>query len=115
MTWPDRREVRDTGIVVRSGIEEIFAERLLDAGIPFDYERENIGGYVPDFWVGDIVVELKGRATDDDIDKGEQFMDTRDETYVIVGDTRITDIPADKHFDFDTELDEAVRWIKYNE
>lgn len=113
MGWPKKREVRDTGIVVRSGIEEKFCELLLDKKLDFYYEPFKIEGddlnYIPDFLVEDkILVELKGRATDKDVKKGELVEDYQ---YIIVGDTDIERIPADEHFDFNNELEKSLLYI----
>ena len=53
----------------RSGLEKQIAETLSDAGVEFEYEGSRIpytvpqraAHYIPDFRVGDIIIEGKGR------------------------------------------------------
>lgn len=54
------------GIGFRSGIEVQCAEKLYDAGIPFNYEQFKVasgkGFYTPDFFIPDpgLIIEVKG-------------------------------------------------------
>lgn len=53
----------------RSRLEERVAQQLIDAGVKFSYETlkisykvpERVAKYTPDFIIGDIVIEAKGR------------------------------------------------------
>ena len=55
----------------RSGLEADVAEQLDTAGIAYEYETRRLpykvdAKYVPDFIIGDMIIECKGRFTSED-------------------------------------------------
>lgn len=71
----ERTHLASETLSVRSGLEKAFAECLLDAHIPFEYEHEKLPYVVPssthrylaDFSLSErIIVETKGRLTGED-------------------------------------------------
>ena len=88
---------------VRSGWERDIDLLLYDAGLDFEYEPEvfEIGDgrkYVPDFRVGDNIIEVKGHNWRDADVRAELFMDAHPEyRYIVIGNG---DIPCDIHFNW---------------
>lgn len=71
----ERTHLASPTLSVRSGLEKAFAECLLEANIPFQYEHEKLPYIVPssthrylaDFSItSNIIVETKGRLTGED-------------------------------------------------
>ena len=55
----------------RSGLEANVANQLDEAGITFEYETTRLpykldAKYIPDFIIGDMIIECKGRFTSED-------------------------------------------------
>jgi hypothetical protein len=89
-------EVEETGHTVRSNWEEEIDLMLHEAGVEYEYEPEwyDLDGkrYLPDFRVGDTVIEVKGWADDDSIHQAEKFLEQHpDQRYIVVG----SEMPAD--------------------
>jgi hypothetical protein len=69
----------------------------IDYEIEPEYKRSEGRSYFPDFRVGDIVIEVKGWASEPAIEKAEEFMERHEETYVVVGD----EMPCNYHFSWE--------------
>jgi len=73
---------------VRSGWELGVAEMFVEHGIDYEYEPKmfnvNGEGYVPDFILNDIVIEVKGRVTDGGT-KVEKFVQQTDKKVIVIG------------------------------
>lgn len=78
----------------------------IDYEIEPEYKRSEGRSYFPDFKVGNIVIEVKGWASEPAIEKAEEFMERHDEMYVVVGDK----MPCDYHFSWENreELTEVL-------
>lgn len=89
-TYPKPYEVKELGHSVRSSWEEEIGKILVNENIDYAYEREfelSIGSYYPDFQVADVIIEVKGFASDRSIIKAETFMTEFPRFYyVVVGD-----------------------------
>lgn len=67
MTFKTTKEARDLGF--RSGLEVAVARQLEDAGVYYTYEEDVLEytqpakqrKYTPDFWLGSMYIETKGR------------------------------------------------------
>lgn len=103
-------EVEETGHVVRSSWEVEIDLMLYEEGIDYEYEPRSFDvgrTYWPDFVSGDIIVEVKGYASDDCIEKASAFMqEYSDFTYVVVGD----EMPADVHIEWDDRRELLSLW-----
>lgn len=96
-------DVEETGHTVRSTWEEAIDRLLYYSQYDFEFEPErfDIGGqyYLPDFIVGDDVIEVKGWVTDYSIDRAERFMDQYPEyRYICVGSEGL---PCDVHIEYE--------------
>ena len=96
-------DVEETGHTVRSTWEEAIDRLLYYSQYDFEFEPErfDIGGqyYLPDFIVGDDVIEVKGWVTDHSIDRAERFMDQYPEyRYICVGSEGL---PCDVHIEYE--------------
>jgi len=105
------RTVPQTGHEVRSSWEEEIDLLLYDVGVEYEYESQIFelknSSYCPDFIVDDVVIEVKGYASDRCLRKGEQFMELYpDHRYVVVQGAG-EPIQCDVHIDWDDR--EALR------
>lgn len=109
---------------MRSGIERIFAGEMDLRNIPWEYEKQTFQlqdrRYTPDFFIGNRIVEMKGRASESDVERAYQFLELHgdDWKYFVCGDTKIETIPADRHYHFDTQredlLDRLQKYVEWN-
>lgn len=92
-TFKDNNKyIEELGHRVRSTWEEDVGWFLYENNIDYQYEPDyfDVGGsyYVPDFIVGDKVIEVKGYCKDKDETKAREFMDRYPKyTYIVVGDS----------------------------
>ena len=102
--WENVRYCEDLGHAVRSDWEYEVATALQDAGVEYEYEPTfelSDSVYLPDFRVGDTVIEVKGVASLwGRHEKVEEFLDLYGDEYdfVVVGDG---DLPHDEHYEKD--------------
>lgn len=90
----------ELGHMVRSRWEEavglVLEEAEVDYGFEVKYFDLDEMRYLPDFFVSDSIIEVKGPVSDRDIRKAELFMKQYPEyTYIVVG----SQIPSDVHID----------------
>jgi len=90
--------VEETGHTVRSSWEKKVDIMLHESDVEYGYEprRFDIGGrkYMPDFVVGDNVIEVKGYVDGKAANKAEMFMESYPNLrYIVVG----SEIPCDVH------------------
>lgn len=93
--------VEETDRKVRSTWEAEVDLLLHESDFDYEYEprRFDIGNrkYMPDFIVGDIVIEVKGYVSDDAPVKAEKFMEEHPQyKYLVVG----SEIPCDVHIEW---------------
>lgn len=100
---PQRIEVEETGHVVDSSwevkVDKLLHEWDVDYELDPPFELEDMT-YHPDFQIGDIVVEVKGRLWDRCEERAEGFMNQYPQyTYIVVGNDSLphdVHIPEDK-------------------
>jgi hypothetical protein len=96
-------DVEKTGNTVRSGWEKEIDIMLFESDFEYQYESEffDLGKYryTPDFFVGDVVIEVKGWADERSKETAELFMQKfgDDYTYVVIGDK----MKAHKHIEWE--------------
>jgi hypothetical protein len=105
-------EVEETGHKVRSSWEEKIDLMLYQAGVGYEYEPGpfDVPGrkYYPDFRVGNIIIEVKGKVWDEErvLSKANGFMSSYPEyTYMVVGER----IPCDEHISWESREDLLLR------
>lgn len=100
-TYPKPYEVEELGHSVRSSWEEAIGRLLVMGNFEYEYEHEfelSIGSYYPDFKVENIIIEVKGFATERSILKAEAFMKEFPRFYyVVIGDY----IPCHHHLSWE--------------
>lgn len=78
-------------------ISFLLKENNFDYELEPEYDRSAGRSYFPDFQIDDVVIEVKGWASDDAVAKAEEFMERHDETYVVVGD----EMPCDYYISWE--------------
>lgn len=113
MGWGEGSFVEEVGHYVRSSWERQFALMLYQKGIEYNYEPcydIEFQSYYPDFEIGDVVIEVKGWAQEEDIKKGQKFMEKYPEkTYVVVQGNGPR-VPSDKWISWEEK--DGVSWTK---
>jgi hypothetical protein len=107
--------VEETDRYVRSSWEKDVDLLLHESDIDYRYEPKRFQlenrKYMPDFMVGDFIVEVKGYVGDGFEEKAEEFMEMYPEyEYLVIG----TKIPCDTHFGWD-EKESAIEYLSEGE
>lgn len=109
--YPSRRYDPELDHVVRSNWESVIGKLLKENSITYDYEPFMLSKdglrYIPDFKVGNVIIEVKGRGSNNDVEKAEMCMQKRDEMYIVVG----RELPADHHISWDNK-EEVLDYVK---
>ena len=101
--YPSRKYDDVLKHIVRSDWEREIGKLLKRNSVTYDYEpfmiSKNGLRYVPDFKVGNTIIEVKGRGSNNDVEKAKMCMQQRDEKYIVVG----RELPADHHITWDNK------------
>lgn len=96
-TYPKPYEVDKLEHSVRSSWEEEIGKILVNENIEYEYEQKfelSVGSYYPDFQIGNVIIEVKGFASERSINKAEIFMTEFPRFYyIVIGDV----IPCHYH------------------
>jgi len=92
-------EVVETGHTVRSGWEADIDKMLHEMGVEYGYETcsiEYANGrkYIPDFVVGNVLIEVKGFADDGSVQKSKAVCDS-DYRYIVIGGNHAKKLKCD--------------------